>query len=762
MPQEKLIESLQEAVLSVLTFDDKYGALIATQVTPEHFDGLFGQIAAPVLAYRARYGKAPGRAHLESLFSRAKLDPSDRKTHALRRTLLRLADEAETLNGEYVASRAQDFVRAQKLKSALLAANERYAQGGDEAVSEVESILSNALRFRADTLDAGVFLNDVDRALSFTRRQEEFYSLGIPQLDKLQIGMFPKQLLLYIAPKGCLAGNTLVDCPRDLSRYPQGIPIKELVGKSFKTYSWDFTKGRPVVSTVLDVWSSGVKPTYRATLSSKLRQKLGSRAGGSRRARYLPPLELVGTFDHPVLLADGTWRKLGELKAGDSLKSLYRRAESGKGGYSCLTWTARSRVDVREHRFVCSELFGEPLEGVHTHHKNGNSYDHTPENLEWKGAAEHWGDHQAELNRQGRRGWKVTGEHPRGMAGKKHSDVTRLKQKEASVVVAAGRQRNAQGHFVKRAPNHEVVSVEYVGEQEVFDMEVEGTSNFVANGVFVHNSGKTWFCVNAGRQAVTQKAKVLHVSLEMDEDRVLARYYQSFFAIARRPDPVSRATFELDELERLIGIKIRKSKPKLDFTDPTIRKVLRNKIKHWGTRFERLVIKKFSSGTLTLNQLRGYLDYLERVHKFVPNVLIIDYPMLMKMDTRDLRVSFGATVVGLRGLADERNLALIAPAQSNRLGIGAKRVDSRNAAEDISTVFTADTVLSYSQTKAEQRLGLARLSVEHARDTDTGMQLLLTQSYATGQYFVDSVYLSSGYWDSLKEIVGADDLKPDD
>ena len=35
-------------------------------------------------------------------------------------------------------------------------------------------------------------------------------------------------------------------------------------------------------------------------------------------------------------------------------------------------------------------------------------------------------------------------------------------------------------HFVP------VADIAYAGEQETYDIEVEGTANFIANGVFVH------------------------------------------------------------------------------------------------------------------------------------------------------------------------------------------------------------------------------------------------------------------------------------
>ena len=42
-----------------------------------------------------------------------------------------------------------------------------------------------------------------------------------------------------LGTNGCLVGDTRIDCPRDLMKYPTGIPIKSLVGHRFLTYSLD-------------------------------------------------------------------------------------------------------------------------------------------------------------------------------------------------------------------------------------------------------------------------------------------------------------------------------------------------------------------------------------------------------------------------------------------------------------------------------------------------------------------------------------------
>jgi len=749
---EPLTEALQESVLAVLAFNAQHGALVAAQVQPEHFSGVYHEIAAPVIEYRRKFGKPPGAAHLEQLFSRAKLDPSDRKTHLLRRTLVNLSAQAEAVNAEYVVSRTQDFVRAQQLKTALLEANERYLQGGEEAVSEVEGILNNALRFRQHTLDAGTFLKDVEKSSVFQEREEGNITLNIPELDHLGIGPVAKRQLLYIAPKNCLVEDTLIDCPRNLTDYPQGIPIKDLVGKQFWTYSWDFEKDRPCLSWVSEVWKVGRAPVYRIRLDAKLRQKTGRRGGGTVRAKYLPPLELVGTYEHLVLLSDGTWRKLGELKPGDSLKSLYRRS-SGKPAfaYSNISWTGSPSLGEGEHRFICEQLYGPPREGDFAHHKDHNRNNSNTDNLEWMEAREHASYHLGERNKEGTAGWRITGIHPKGMKGKNHSKKVRRKISKACSEVAKKRLRNEKGHFIQ---NHGVVSIEKIGARDVYDLSVIRTNNFVANGVFVHNSGKSWYCIHVGKQALLQKQRVVHVSLEMSEEEVLGRYYQSFFGIATRDDQFVKTTLELDDLGRLISFKSRRVRPRLDFGDPSIRKILRNKVKLWGARFGRLVIKAFPSGTLTVSQLKGYLDYLELTQKFIPTVLIVDYPDLFRIGTTDFRLALGRIFVELRGLAVERNLALVTPTQSGRSSIGAKRVSSTDVTEDISKVFTADTVLTYSQTDEEAKRGLARLTVEHARNAPKGTQVVISQSYATGAYVLSSAALSNDYWEGLESAAG--------
>jgi hypothetical protein len=115
-------------------------------------------------------------------------------------------------------------------------------------------------------------------------------------------------------------------------------------------------------------------------------------------------------------------------------------------------------------------------------------------------------------------------------------------------------------------------------------------------------------------------------------------------------------------------------------------------------------------------------------------------------------VSLGRTVEELRGLAGKRNLALVCPHQGNRSSLGARRVRSNMAGEDVSVVQTADTVFAFSRTDAEERLGLGRLSVEHVRNRRGGLTLVLSQAYGIGQYVLSSADMQQAYWEKLKKL----------
>lgn len=271
--------------------------------------------------------------------------------------------------------------------------------------------------------------------------------------------------------------------------------------------------------------------------------------------------------------------------------------------------------------------------------------------------------------------------------------------------------------------------------------------------------GKTWFCIHTGIECLLQGARVVHVTLEMKDERIMPRYLQRMFAIAKRPDKITVPHFELDEMERISGFKVTEEKPALNFQDSRIDFKINQKMGDFGERLGRLVCKSFPTGALTMGQLEAYLDALELTMKFVPTVLILDYPDLMDVggNMDNYRLSLGKLYRDIRGLCEKRNLAGIIPIQTNRDGENVKLVTAQNTGEDYTKTQTLDMLITYNQTKQEKMLGLARLFVDKARNDDDGMIIMIAQSYATGQFCTQSAYMPNRYFDYVKKALGQDE-----
>jgi len=162
--------------------------------------------------------------------------------------------------------------------------------------------------------------------------------------------------------------------------------------------------------------------------------------------------------------------------------------------------------------------------------------------------------------------------------------------------------------------------------------------------------------------------------------------------------------------------------------------------------------------SLTLDQLEAYFESLKSLHGFEPDLVLLDYPKIMKLNKSDLRISLGGLVEELRGLSQRRNFALAAVHQGNRASDSAETVKAgAHLSEDFSIAGTCDFFLTYSQTPAERKLGLARIFVDLARSEMDKFGVLITQSYKTGQFVLESTMLSDAYAEMMQHMGTADD-----
>lgn len=262
--------------------------------------------------------------------------------------------------------------------------------------------------------------------------------------------------------------------------------------------------------------------------------------------------------------------------------------------------------------------------------------------------------------------------------------------------------------------------------------------------------GKSWWLVHLAKQAHMHSKKVLYVSLEMAETEVWQRIVQSITATTKRKVDVYSMDFTVDERGSLIDMDRRKWADRPSLEDDDIQDVLTKKLKR-SQRRGQIIVKNFPTNTLTISQLRAYLDFLEQSQRFIPDLLLVDYGDLLYKDPRtDKRDAIGRNFEDLRGIAVQRNIAVATATQTNRSALTKKVIDADSIAEDYSKVQTSDFVVSYNQTQSERDLGLCRLFQVKGRGDEDKFTVVCSQAYAAGQFLMASIgQAGKAYTDSV-------------
>ena len=271
--------------------------------------------------------------------------------------------------------------------------------------------------------------------------------------------------------------------------------------------------------------------------------------------------------------------------------------------------------------------------------------------------------------------------------------------------------------------------------------------------------GKSWFITHCAKRALMQRWSTVIITLEMSEHLYGRRQLQSFFSIGQRDAQVMITKLQRDRAGNLIDV-VQEKIERETMQDEGIKEKLVSKAKRMFQRRAKFRIKQFPTGSLTLQQLNAYLDGLERFEKFTPDLICIDYPDLMQLDSKNLRLELGQLLIGIRGIAVRRNAAVVAVSQGNRDSETATTVQAAQVAEDISKLGTADNIVTYSQTPEERSMGLARLTAELIRNQTGGLTVLLSQAYAIGQFCLDSIRLNNDYWGIVNKEQREDDPPP--
>ena len=296
----------------------------------------------------------------------------------------------------------------------------------------------------------------------------------------------------------CFTGDTLVATADGRN----AVMFKDLVGTSVPIYSWNHESKRVVIQTLdnIRVTRKGA-PVYKVTLDD----------GSSFRS----------TEDHLIMMKDGTYVQVRDLKAGESVNPFNSRVRRIAKTSTPRQHIYNGRSWKFQYRWIWEHNNGPVPKGYHTHHKDHDALNDRLSNMELLLEDAHNALHIEKMmgdNNPARRcmtdEWrdntsKAVSGSGNPMYGKKHGFETRVRMsnKAQDRWTPEARRKASEKrkqYWEKRQSlyNHKIVSVEFAGYEDVYDGSVDGTHNFAIitsqseskikvgsdfSGLFVHN-----------------------------------------------------------------------------------------------------------------------------------------------------------------------------------------------------------------------------------------------------------------------------------
>lgn len=237
----------------------------------------------------------------------------------------------------------------------------------------------------------------------------------------------------YAGVNPCLTGDSLIQTIEG------EIPIKDLVGSTPFVYCMD-SDGNLAIRKAIKVWKTRENAQLVEVIAGKGR--------------------LICTPDHRVFTTNRGWVEAANLQKGDKIKGLNRQTTGHK---YCSIGLSGTKYE-KEHRFIARHFYD--IEDMDVHHINDNGFDNRLSNLEVITHEEH-----SKLSNTGR-----------VIEVNRDETTGRYLPKEEHI---GGTCRNLGKEVGINWYVQEVRTLDYT--EDVYDMTVEDTHNFIANGFVVHN-----------------------------------------------------------------------------------------------------------------------------------------------------------------------------------------------------------------------------------------------------------------------------------
>lgn len=201
MTSDRLPNSLQENLLTLLVHSEEHGRAVMNLVDPTLFEGDYRVVAERAVDYWRRYGRPPG-PHMADLLSDILESKHDRRERTFRDVLVEMLRLSESINAKYAVDRARAWASSRRLQAGILEAAKKLNLQKELAEPEVRVMLADLARARDDSFERGVSLNDTARLVDFLRNQSTEFSIGIDEIDARGVAPMRGAVMLLLASTG--------------------------------------------------------------------------------------------------------------------------------------------------------------------------------------------------------------------------------------------------------------------------------------------------------------------------------------------------------------------------------------------------------------------------------------------------------------------------------------------------------------------------------------------------------------------------------
>jgi len=247
-------------------------------------------------------------------------------------------------------------------------------------------------------------------------------------------------------------------------------------------------------------------------------------------------------------------------------------------------------------------------------------------------------------------------------------------------------------------------------EEDLYDIEIDNPHWYYTSGIVSHNSIAL---VNAGIANYRMGKKVLHITLELSEQKTKHRY-----------------------MGALTNEAIIKRKAKRE----DIERKLQAQRASYG---EDLLIYEFPSDEISVNTIYALIKNLRRMERWSPDVVIIDYLELLisrKSDyNREEYKRQKKVTTEIRSFASQENVLVITATQTNR-NVGKDQgkddggggvIGLNRIAESYGKAMPIDYMISINRSTDEYQTGRVRLYIAKNRNGPCQETVRAKVDYAT-------------------------------